>query len=50
MIIEPSWWKYAIFDDNGLCGISDKAPEVEKKKYDEYVKKQKELKEKGVKT
>lgn len=38
MMVEPSWWKYAIFDDNGLCGISKEAPEEEKKKYNEYAK------------
>lgn len=49
MIVEPSWWQYAIFDDNGLCGISDEAPKTEKEKYAEYLKKQKETKEKGIK-
>lgn len=37
MMVEPTWWKYAIFNDNGLCGIADNAPAEEKEKYDKYV-------------
>lgn len=41
MMIEPTWWKYAKFDDSGICGISDDAPDEEKQKYAEYEKNKK---------
>ena len=52
-MIEPSFWKYLIFDvDNpvyGIAGIREEAPEEEKQAYQEYIKEEKELKKKGIK-
>lgn len=47
MMIEPSWWKYAIFNDSGLCGISDKAPAEERKKFNEYISEKEKFKKEG---
>ena len=47
MMIEPSWWKYAIFNDDGLCGISDNAPAEEKAKYNDYIKEKEEYRKAG---
>lgn len=46
MMIEPIWWKYAIFGDDGyLIGIAENAPEDAKKAYQEDMEKEK----KGIK-
>lgn len=38
MMVEPIWYQYATFGEDGLVnGISDDAPEEAKKAYEEYV-------------
>lgn len=38
MMIEPEWFQYAIFDDEGhLIGISSDAPESAKEEYEAYL-------------
>lgn len=44
---KPTWWDYAIFNDDGLCGISDDAPEEEKKKYYEFIEEREKIKREG---
>lgn len=36
MKTKPDWLDYAIYDDDGLCGIRDDAPDELKKSYNEY--------------
>lgn len=48
MDIEPIWYQYATFDDQGFVnGISDNAPEEIKKAYEAEQKKRKEEMESG---
>ncbi len=49
MMVQPIWWEYALFDDDGLIGIKPEAPDEMKKAYDEYVREQEEAKAKGSK-
>jgi hypothetical protein len=50
MMIEPVWWEYAIFDENGfLCGLDSNAPNEMKEAYKTFLKEEKERKEKGIK-
>ena len=49
-IEEPSFWKYLVVNDEGIAvGISDDAPEKEKKEYEEFKKYEKEMESKGIK-
>jgi len=47
--IQPSWWKWAIFNEDGLCGISSEAPSAEKKQFQAHLAMEEKLKEEGVK-
>ena len=41
---------YLIIDDDGWKGIRDDAPTTAKKAYEKYMKEQKRLEDKGIKT
>lgn len=48
MEIKQSWMDYLITDEDGYwCGISDNAPEEEKKKYQQYVTEQEQIIKEG---
>lgn len=49
MMIKPVWWDWAKFDENGLCGIDENAPEEIKKEYEKYLEEEAERKKKGIK-
>lgn len=49
MRIEEFWDKWVLFDDNGVVGISEDAPEEAKKAFEEYMNQQNELYEDGIK-
>lgn len=44
-----AFFDYLIIDDEGWKGIRDDAPDSAKKAYNDYIKKQNELAEKGMK-
>lgn len=48
-MIKPVWWDWAKFDENGLCGIDENAPEEIKKEYEKYLEEEAERKKKGIK-
>ena len=37
MMVKPSWWDYAIFNEKGLCGISKDAPKEEREKFEKHI-------------
>ena len=43
------WFEYAVFDEDGVCGIKEDAPDEIKKEYDEYLKEQETFKRDGIK-
>ena len=43
------FYDYLIINDDGWAGIKEDAPEEAKKAYDEYMRKEKELSEEGIK-
>lgn len=44
------WFEWAIFDDGGnICGISEDAPEEEKRAYKQFVEDRNNLTKKGIK-
>lgn len=50
MMIEPIWWKWAKFGDDGyLCGIKEDAPEEIKKEYEKFLEEEAERQKKGIK-
>ena len=49
MMIKPVWWDWAKFDEDGLCGIDENAPEEIKKEYEKYLEEDAERKKKGIK-
>lgn len=49
MMLEPIWWDWAIFDENGLCGIDENAPEEIKKEYEKYLEEEEERKKQHIK-
>ena len=49
MMIKPVWWDWAKFDEDGLCGIDENAPEEIKKEYKKYLEEEAERKKKGIK-
>lgn len=49
MMIKPVWWDWAKFDEDGLCGIDENAPEEIKKEYEKYLDEEAERKKKGIK-
>ena len=49
MLEMPVWFEYAIYDDDGVCGVRDDAPEEIKQAYAAYVKEQKKMEKQGIK-
>lgn len=49
MLDQPIWFDYAIYDDNGVCGVSNDAPEEVKKAYAAYVQEQEKAEKLGIK-
>lgn len=48
MMEMPIWFEYAVFDDNGVCGVRDDAPEDVKKAYAAYVQEQENTEKEGI--
>lgn len=48
-IPEPSFWKYLIFNNDGIIGIKDDAPPKEKKAYEAYLKEMEQMEKEGIK-
>ena len=42
------FWDYAVFDDDGLSGIRNSAPEEAKAAYESFIKEQEDLLEQGI--
>ena len=48
-MLEPQkWFEYAIFDEDGVCGIKDNAPDEIKKEYEQYLELQEKTKKEGI--
>lgn len=48
MIIEPIWWKYAIYNEDGfVSGVRDDAPQEAKDAYKEYIEEKNAYIERG---
>lgn len=43
-----SFWNFAVFDDEGLCGVRDDAPEEAKAAYESFVREQTSMLEQGI--
>ena len=48
MMEMPIWYEYAIYDDNGVCGVRNEAPEDVKKAYAAYVQEQEKAEKQGI--
>ena len=49
-MLEPQiWYDYALFDNDGVCGIKEDAPEPIKKAYEDYVKEKQEAQKESIK-
>jgi hypothetical protein len=49
MVANLEFLEYGIFDDSGLIGIQENAPEEAKKAYAEFIKAKEEAARKGIK-
>lgn len=49
MVANLEFLEYGIFDDSGLIGIQENAPEEAKKAYAEFIKAKEEAAEDGIK-
>ena len=48
MDIEPVWYQYATFDENGFInGVADDAPDSAKKAYMEYIERNRGIEQSG---
>ena len=44
----PIWFEYAIYNDDGVCGVRDDAPDEVKKAYADYVIEQEKAEKQGI--
>lgn len=49
MLESQIWYDYALFDNDGVCGIKEDAPEPIKKAYEDYVKEKQEAQKESIK-
>lgn len=49
MMEMPIWYEYAIYNDDGVCGVRNDAPEDVKKAYAAYVQEQEKAEKDGIK-
>lgn len=50
MMLKPSWYDYATYDNDGFInGIKDDAPDEAKEAYKEYIKEEKKAEKENVK-
>jgi hypothetical protein len=49
MMEQPIWFKYAIYDEDGVCGVRNDAPDDVKKAYAAYVQEQEKAGKDGIK-
>lgn len=45
---EPKFWKYLTFNDDGISGIMENAPDEEKKEYKEWLTQEEKNRQLGV--